>query len=488
LMRKTEPPPEPSIEEILASIRKIISDDGEPTAEPAFDPYDSENVRKQAERAQAGEPAAEARRPEKTTVAKPVMEDRQSGNAVSSVPPTNERDSEEIFELTDDCLLEELENARAAASERKAAGAGREVAVAAINKTAASLASKAQEIGDAEIPSLESAKPDIPPLPTEEELAEINSVLSNVVAEMHQVSDVKGFEPPADLMPNMPEPRSASAVSSASQAMQTPASARPTPAPSSQKPVWSARNHRGAGKPKLTSDAEAENAKNAVSKAPQETAADTSATANTASPLMEAIATSLVTALADSNERQEKSVNNADAKAAAASAPEASSTQEPLPEAALAPDMDDTKFKSAAAEHTPPAGATPKKEASEASIANADNEPPVLPGEDVGDIPPPSEPAVSTQPDTARKGDTQPVAPVASTAAADTVAPAPAAPKATSAHMSASEASALPAGLEGNVKEMLKPMLASWLDENLPRLVEKAISDELAKRDLPKTK
>jgi cell pole-organizing protein PopZ len=36
-----------------------------------------------------------------------------------------------------------------------------------------------------------------------------------------------------------------------------------------------------------------------------------------------------------------------------------------------------------------------------------------------------------------------------------------------------------PATLEGLVTEMLRPMLKAWLDENLPRIVERAVREEI---------
>ena len=35
--------------------------------------------------------------------------------------------------------------------------------------------------------------------------------------------------------------------------------------------------------------------------------------------------------------------------------------------------------------------------------------------------------------------------------------------------------------LEGMVREMLRPMLAQWLDENLPGMVEQMVRDEIAR-------
>jgi cell pole-organizing protein PopZ len=40
--------------------------------------------------------------------------------------------------------------------------------------------------------------------------------------------------------------------------------------------------------------------------------------------------------------------------------------------------------------------------------------------------------------------------------------------------------SALPSGLEDSIKELIKPLIIEWLNNNLPRIVEKAIREELA--------
>lgn len=425
------------------------------------------------------------------------MRDEQSNAVVSSHDATLARRNDEIFELTDDCLLEELEASRAAASQRKAAGLGEAVdTAAAIEETVASLASNAPEIGDAEDAgpaSVESAKFDIPPLPSEEEIAEINSVLTNVVAEMHRITDVKGFEPPADLMPGMPEPRSASAASSSSHATKPQAPARPSaPATPARKPAWSARNRSAVEKPKQTSASEKDAAKSAEATAISEAADTASEAADAASkkpsPLMEAIATTLVTALADTNERQENEADNARAADAETRAPGANpvvaDAQEPLPEEVVAPDVDEAALENSAAKQASPddahdvsASDAPKDEASGTSQA-AGIETPELPGEDASDAVTRS--GVSMASETPQEGDTPPT-PSASEKKISAV------PEATSVLMGGSQAAELPAGLEGGVQEMLKPMLAAWLNENLPRLVEKALSDELAKRDLPKT-
>jgi uncharacterized protein len=47
----------------------------------------------------------------------------------------------------------------------------------------------------------------------------------------------------------------------------------------------------------------------------------------------------------------------------------------------------------------------------------------------------------------------------------------------------ASLATAMPRSLEDTIAEMLKPMLKTWLDQNLPRVVEKVVREQLAARD-----
>ena len=43
------------------------------------------------------------------------------------------------------------------------------------------------------------------------------------------------------------------------------------------------------------------------------------------------------------------------------------------------------------------------------------------------------------------------------------------------------ESLAEPASLEGLTREMLRPMLAQWLDDNLPRMVEDLVKAEIAR-------
>ena len=41
---------------------------------------------------------------------------------------------------------------------------------------------------------------------------------------------------------------------------------------------------------------------------------------------------------------------------------------------------------------------------------------------------------------------------------------------------------ALPDGIEESIKEMIKPLIMQWLNDNLARIVEQAVREELADR------
>lgn len=46
----------------------------------------------------------------------------------------------------------------------------------------------------------------------------------------------------------------------------------------------------------------------------------------------------------------------------------------------------------------------------------------------------------------------------------------------------AAPALSLPSGLEGSIKELIKPLIIQWLNDNLPRIVEEAVREELTSR------
>jgi uncharacterized protein len=46
------------------------------------------------------------------------------------------------------------------------------------------------------------------------------------------------------------------------------------------------------------------------------------------------------------------------------------------------------------------------------------------------------------------------------------------------------QGSAFPSGLEDSIKEMIKPLIVQWLNDNLPRIVERAVREEVADHEL----
>jgi cell pole-organizing protein PopZ len=51
-------------------------------------------------------------------------------------------------------------------------------------------------------------------------------------------------------------------------------------------------------------------------------------------------------------------------------------------------------------------------------------------------------------------------------------------------HVPAAAAAQLPTGIENSIKEMIKPLIMQWLNDNLGRIVEQAVREELAERHL----
>ena len=43
---------------------------------------------------------------------------------------------------------------------------------------------------------------------------------------------------------------------------------------------------------------------------------------------------------------------------------------------------------------------------------------------------------------------------------------------------------AFPAGLEDSIKELIKPLIVQWLNDNLPRIVERAVREEISEHGL----
>jgi cell pole-organizing protein PopZ len=236
-MRKPEQTSEPSIEEILASIRRIIADDGSRASEPAFEAPLPAAAREQAEAQYAG-----------------VQRDGfwPEGDFGAGEPVPSSAGEDEILELTEDFMVEE---AVAAAARRAMEQAGEEPEAARtveyvpgyqdyVEDEDAPPSAPVPEIGEAELeaPGMIAMEA---PLTSEG----LDSVLSNVVAEMRRLSEgqgldaAKGFDPyeEEEEMPE-PEPEPEPEQEAAWQPPRRPAQAGPV-----QRPVWSARHLDGGG-------------------------------------------------------------------------------------------------------------------------------------------------------------------------------------------------------------------------------------------------
>lgn len=421
-MRKTEQTPEPSIEEILASIRRIIADDGGPAAGPVFDPFSIDGD--DAHTYFGSTPDFPLEERQAAALARSISSD----TAIANGP----RREDEILELTEDFMVEELAEIDAAYSSNSASRPvlpGRDNASAEYFHVAAAPGTvevDADDLTDDHAAALSG-----------ESLEDLNTVLSNVAAEMHRLAEGHGLEIPVSAPPAAPAPmvaRPAAAampapavVKPAVTASAAPAAPKQQSAPP-QKPVWSARHQSEASKGRGANgrtDAGYDTPLNGMS--------------TSASPLMEAIATSLVTALADSSASGSTAATPAvappPAPAAVALAP-ASVAEIMPPDDEFAPDTDGSLF------DAPDTIAAPSPSAATANGAS----------EIASDMPTaatasPSAPAVTA----VASVSTSPAAPVA-----------------------------LPSGMDDKVREMLKPLIVGWLNEHLPRLVEKALREEIA--------
>lgn len=228
-MRKPEQTTEPSIEEILASIRRIIADDGATPPAPVFDRSMPAAGREQAEAQYAGVQNDEF-----------WQHDDFGGHETEARRPAQSED--EILELTEDFMVEE---AVAAAARRVMEQAREEPEPAYAAEYAPGYQGYAED-DETSLPIPDAADLDAPgmiameaPLTSEG----LNSVLSNVVAEMRRLSDgqgldaAKGFDPYEEEEDEMPAPEPERA------AWQPPV--RPAQAGPAQRPVWSARHRDG---------------------------------------------------------------------------------------------------------------------------------------------------------------------------------------------------------------------------------------------------
>lgn len=449
-MRKTEQAPEPSIEEILASIRRIIADDGGPAAGPVFDPYSADIDDSNSYFGNAPDFPTVERKP--AALARPISND--------ALPSNGARRDDEILELTEDFMVEEL----AGSDDTYADNSPFQPVLPDADDADTEYFYAAEASG--------ASAWDADPFATAEEMGEsgesledLNAVLSSVAAEMQRLAEGHGLElsgntppdvkssaapAPAHTMANplaavSAAPAPVSAAPAPISAAPAPVSAAPAPAAKplsapAQKPVWSARHQRDTNKGRGTS---------AKSDAGYVSGIDSMSTS--ASPLMEAIATSLVTALADTS-----------ASGAAAAAPATAPAQAPAPVAATAPEAPDDD----AGIIPPDDEFAPDTDGSLFDAPGTIAEPPI---------------SATATPARAEAAHEKP-SPV--TSATVTAAPTPIAPEPTPAAAAAPSAHtapvALPAGMDDKVRDMLKPLIVEWLNEHLPRLVEKALHDEIA--------
>ncbi|WP_088360682.1 MULTISPECIES: DUF2497 domain-containing protein [Rhodomicrobium] len=224
-MRKPEQSPEPSIEEILASIRKIIADDGgqaQPVAQPR--------------------PIYASSGPNVTQHPFPSHDRQPRERDPYEAEPVEFQADDEILELTEDFMLEE--EAGAASGADYAEPAGPQAAAQHQERYAGAAPSLAEELSMG---------------------AGLESVLSNVVAEVNRLSSAKSAEAPPGPGPgpDWPEPV-AKAPRAVPPAPRLPArddadAQNPGPAHargtanaaerSGPRPVWSARRLEGDAPP-----------------------------------------------------------------------------------------------------------------------------------------------------------------------------------------------------------------------------------------------
>ena len=557
-MRKPEQTSEPSIEEILASIRRIIADDGAPPSPSAPGPARSQ--------------AAPA--PQRRFTSAAEDDDWTSDNRdpyAEPAEPSELASDDEILELTEDFMVEDR-----AMQDRHGPAAEHDPTVGEMTEAFAA--------GGGDISEAEFADP----------RHGIESVLSSVAAEVERLSSGKhagprgeaavsvenwaddvGSSPAAPMTP--PAAKRETKAPPAAQSAPAPArpvapAHRPAPKPAASRPVWSARHlesdaPRGRGMrpaaenspartepparpkgiaerdswaegiqmpvpesgpaappfardgdedidatPPLSGSGEARaeieeektfvgemltrvfgnTAKQDEQAAPSEPDGPKakaemlarSAVSDFASdklrapavadalhadkPFMEVITDSLETALAKAGAAEEKVAGTPRSEAPAA-------VSEELPEPPPPPDTEAEAFaaprgRPGAAANAASADAAPKTAPSSAEQNSAS-----LFGEP-DEVPAPQ--AFYPAPDF------QPAAKVAAQSAAPKpAAPQPLAPQA-GGQAPLSLAAALSGGLEDAIKELIKPLIVQWLNDNLPRIVEKAVREEIAEQRL----
>lgn len=319
----------------------------------------------------------------------------------------------------------------------------------------------------------------------------LDSVLSNVVAEMQRLSEGKGLSALLETPAPQPEPESAAEQASPAGEPPQPQSWQPrarqassTPA---QRPVWSAR--------RLDSEGSSTSQRASTQPCGQGRERSRSASVMLADgspgvPFGEVGGAKAATQRTASPQAQTGGSGSGAPTALARNANLKTSVEEVMP------DLPEGDFPPESGSSTP--GRTPSKAASEAIAAvraprkqetGIPEETPELPGDPDEEIA--VQAAAVTQPPV-KQPPQKPVAHVALVETAQVPAAAPAQPQQQPVQPIAAAAAkvlkgtvekapmaALPNELEEGVREMLKPLVTDWLKDNLPRLVEEVLRDEI---------
>lgn len=528
-MRKPEQTTEPSIEEILASIRRIIADDGAAASGSAFESGGPETGREQAEARYVGVQQDDF-----------WQEEEFDGHHPQRSAPADD----EILELTEDYMVREAAAAAARQTADQLADERTDVH-GAFAMRAAEYGSGYQDYAEEEhapFPRPAGEDLDAPgmvameaPLTSEG----LDSVLSNVVAEMHRLSEgqgldaAKGFDP-YDEMEEAPEPEPDFEPEAEPAAWHPPS--RPAQAGPQQRPVWSARRLAEEDTSGRNAQAPEPVSRDPVPRQAADTLEDLAAAmpeAGLGAPFFEPPGEmpEPVTA-ARSTASEEARPSDAQAAQGAAEAPpidlddqrravgdtlsrafagaaEPEETDHPGDARDLqakAAELAKTAVSDFATEKlsAPPvahalradkpfmaeitnsvAGALARKAAQKGESEPAEVELPEgalaadLDATPAADAPAQTTATAELPRDHAR--DMQAASDTATPSAAPATAKEERVPPDSSVHEEEDTAPAgLPDGLETAVVEMLKPLIVKWLDNNLPRLVEKALREEVA--------
>lgn len=552
-MRKSDQPLEPSIEEILASIRKIIADDGVQGGAGGAKPFADEPARGPA--------------PSRQTAQAPVSA-YQTHDEFEPAEPAEPAGEDDIIELTEDIILEDQSGQN--------------------NPDFAEFPARpADRFVHSAIDDDSDADADAGRLAVN---AKLESVFTSVAAEVERLSLGQGLKPEpaapahtddwdeADHARQAVKAHAAAAESiraqpKAPQAAAAPAAKEPEPAPQpaarsgpavsaprapapparpQSRPVWSARHleHEGPRSRKAKEEEEAAPPQAEAAARQQDSAAldswaegvqmpvpETGPTVPFAAPEDEFVSEPAAASAPPSEIEKEKDYvggvltrvfgrsQKKEDEAPAAAAPQSKAEKlaktaisdfaaEKLRAPAVAEVLQaDKPFMEAVTgsletalaqvENSGPRTAAPVKPSKDMPMTEAQPAPydelpdallpldselaPFAPGQIPGFL---RDNAAARQPAAAAKSAAAKATPEPSAKAPEApqapLRPAPSAPQAAQPVADkpapAAPQSALPSGLEDSIKELIKPLIIQWLNDNLPRIVEKAVREELAEQ------